>query len=77
MSTWGARHGLPGYDSLRTGLTFVAVQKMLWTDSNDSSTWKHKRRGSVLGLWHSIKMAIYDDACNRGYLDTLRSNHAT
>jgi len=67
-STWGRRRGLPGYDEFRTGLTFSDVQSMLWSESEDSADWRYKRRGTVLGLWHSIKQDLYNEAVSRGYL---------
>jgi hypothetical protein len=66
-SSWGARHGLPGYDRFRTGLTFGEVSQMLWTPSDDPRDWKRRSRGSVLGLWHSMKLALYEEAVARGY----------
>lgn len=66
-SSWGKRNNLPGYDTFRTGLDFATVQKMLWTSSEDPRDWKHKRRGTVLGLWHDLKLALYYDAIARGY----------
>jgi len=63
-STYGARHGLAGYDAFRTGLRFATVQQMLRVESDDPSCWRQKSRGCVLGLWHSLKMALYDQACD-------------
>jgi hypothetical protein len=58
-STYGARHGLVGYDRFRTGLCFATVSQMLRVESDDPSDWRQKSRGCVLGLWHSLKMALY------------------
>ena len=66
-SSWGARHGLPGFDRFRTGLTFSDVQKMLYVESDDPKHWRCKRRGTVLGLWHDLKLALYEEATRRGY----------
>jgi hypothetical protein len=63
-STYGARHGLEGYDAFRTGLRFATVQGMLRVESEDPRDWRHKSRGCVLGLWHSLKMALYGQACD-------------
>lgn len=55
-SRFGARRGEPEYDLFRTGLTFRSVRRMLWVNDEDSSRWKRKSRGVVLGLWHAIKL---------------------
>lgn len=65
MSTWGRRHGLPDYDSFRTGLTFGAVKRLMF-DAHERHTeetpWRYKRRGTVLGLWHDLKLQLYYQA---------------
>jgi hypothetical protein len=43
------------YDEMRTGLTYSCIYSMLWSASEDPSTWRYKRRRTILGLWHSIK----------------------
>lgn len=48
------------YQEFRTGLTFKDVFYMLWSWDSDSSTWKYKRRNTVLGKWHQIKKEMYD-----------------
>jgi hypothetical protein len=63
-STYGQRHGLSGYDAFRTGLRFAQVQQMLRVESSDPHDWRQKSRGCVLGLWHSLKMALYDRSCD-------------
>ena len=64
-STYGQRHGLAGYDTFRTGLRFATVQAMLRVESEDPADWRQKSRGCVLGLWHSIKLALYGQMCER------------
>lgn len=51
----------PPYDDFRTGLTFADVRQMLWSYDPDPSTWRHKRRHTVLGLWRQIKREMYDE----------------
>jgi hypothetical protein len=61
-SQWGARSGGrygAEYDRFRTGLTYNDVRQMLWSSNDDSSTWRHKRRGTVLGFWHQLKLALW------------------
>ncbi len=64
-SNWGKRHGLPGFDKLRTGLDYQTVYTMLMT----STRHKARRRGSVLGFWHELKLQFYEQAVDCGYLD--------
>lgn len=58
-SRWGSTHGLDGYDEFRTGLTFAAVKRMLYAHNPDPSTWRYRRRGTVLGFWHSLKLQLW------------------
>jgi hypothetical protein len=62
-SSWGKRHGLPKYDKFRTGLSYDVVYEMLKT----SEKHKGKRRGSVLGFWHELKLQFYERAVDLGY----------
>jgi hypothetical protein len=59
VSQWGATHGLPGYDEFRTGLTFRDVKRMLYVHNADSSKWRYRRRGTVLGFHHALKLQLY------------------
>ena len=63
MSTWGKKNNLPGYDKFKTGLTYAEVYEMLRTSKKHS----HKRRRTVLGFWHEIKMELYNRAVDQGY----------
>ena len=47
------------YGDLKTGLTYKEVRNMLWVNSDDYKDWKYKRRNTVLGLWHSIKIELW------------------
>lgn len=49
------------YEDLRTGFSFEDVRDMLWTSDNDSSMWKNKSRGVVLGFWRELKRGIWRD----------------
>jgi hypothetical protein len=42
------------YDDFRTGLTYHDVYMMLWDR-------KYKRRHTVLGKWHQIKLEMWDE----------------
>jgi hypothetical protein len=68
-SSYGRRHDLPGYDKFKTGLAYRDVVSMLWSSSDDPKEWRRKSRGSVLGLWHRIKMSYYEEAVGRGLLN--------
>ncbi|HEY5955775.1 MAG TPA: hypothetical protein VIV60_04445 [Polyangiaceae bacterium] len=65
MSKWGAKNGLPGYDEFRTGLTYRDVWEMFRDDNDDRGTWRYKRRGTVLGHWHEIKLQLYNQMLDR------------
>jgi hypothetical protein len=58
-SKYGAKHGLPGYDSFRTGLTYQDIWEMMRSESDDPADWKYKSRGVILGMWHELKMQLY------------------
>lgn len=58
-SSFGRKRGMVGYDEFRTGLTYRDVWEMLRDDSEDPSRWKHKSRGTVLGLWHELKLQMW------------------
>lgn len=49
------------YERFRTNLTFGLVRKMLWVNNPDPTTWRYKRRGSVLGFWRMLKQAMYQE----------------
>lgn len=49
------------YQELKTGLDFGAVKDMLWIQDSDPAFWRHKGRGSVLGLWYEIKRGMWAD----------------
>ena len=64
-SRWGRKNDLPGYDELKTGLTYHDVYTML----RHSEKHSNKRRGSVLGFWHELKLQLYEQALDRGYVE--------
>lgn len=51
---------MPGYDEFRTGLTYRDVLAMLRAAD------RHRRRGSVLGFWHEVKLQLYEQAVDLG-----------
>lgn len=66
-SLWGEKNDLPGYDAFRTGLSYRMVWEMMRDESDDPSKWKYKRRGTVLGMWHELKLQMYYQAVDKGY----------
>jgi hypothetical protein len=62
-SSWGKKNDLPGYDKFRTGLTYQDVLEMVKV----SKKHKQRGRGSVLGLFHEIKLQLYYQAVDAGY----------
>jgi hypothetical protein len=67
-SKWGAKNGLPGYDSFRCGLSYQQAFEMLKDNHADSKLWKYKRRGTVLGFMHQWKLEQYHRAVEAGLL---------
>jgi len=54
------------YDAFRSGLTYAEVYAQFWVDDDDPSTWCNKRRRTVLGRWHELKLDLWTehlDAC--------------
>ena len=49
------------YKRVRTGFSYQDVYKMLWVGNPDSSTWRYKRRNTILGVWHAIKQSIWKE----------------
>jgi hypothetical protein len=47
------------YETFRTGLTFREVRRVLWVNNDDRSTWRYKRRRTVLGFWHQLKLQLW------------------
>lgn len=66
------------YGQTRTGLSYRDVWLMLW----HATEFRYKRRGTVLGLWHSIKKSeVYPreadlvDCANMYHLWVLPEGH--
>lgn len=55
MSRFGASRGCPDYDRFRTGLNYRAVRAMV-------PAGRYRRRGTVLGLWHQLKLEMFEYA---------------
>lgn len=53
------------YQQFRTGVTFADAKRMLWSNSEDRSQWKHSRRGSVLGYMRALKLQLWEEFCAR------------
>lgn len=57
------------YRDFRTGFTYSDIYQLLWVDSEDASLWRYKRRHTVLGFWHALKLDAWNDhlsACQAG-----------
>jgi len=48
------------YKRFTTGFKYHEVYLMYWSPDRDSSTWKYKRRNTVLGKWHEIKKDMWN-----------------
>jgi len=67
------------YRNFRTGLGFADVREMLWVDSDDPKEWRYKRRHTVLGLWHAIKIEMWLSHvhhCREGINETMETHNA-
>lgn len=57
------RHCVCGafYADMHTGLTFAEVRQMLRDvpDRDGRWAWRQKRRSSVLGYWHELKLSMW------------------
>lgn len=49
------------YADFRTGETFGSIRSSMWIDNPDSSTWRYKRRGGVLGAWRQLKLRMWSE----------------
>lgn len=49
------------YNDLRTGFTFNDIVQMLFSYDEDSSTWRYRRRNTILGKWHQIKQEFWKE----------------
>ncbi len=47
------------YDKLRTGYTYQDIFAMFWSGNDDPRTWVNKRRNTILGRWHQIKVSMW------------------
>jgi hypothetical protein len=74
MSKYGAKHNMPGYDAFSTGLCYKDVWEMLRDDSEDRTKWRYKSRGVVLGKWHELKLQLYEQAVDCGYMNKRESS---
>lgn len=54
------------YRRFPTGLTFAEVRVMLWSPEDDPNTWRYKRRRTVLGYWHMLKLEWWKYHIDRG-----------
>ena len=49
------------YNEFRTGFLYVDIYQMFWEPEHDPSKWKYKRRNTILGRWHQIKLEMWND----------------
>lgn len=48
-----------GYDAFRIGLTFRQARRMMFVHTDESTEWRYKRRGSVLGFMFQLKQQMW------------------
>lgn len=51
------------YRDFRTGYRYRDVFEMLKDYSEDPADWRYKRRHTVLGYWHQIKLEMWEAHC--------------
>lgn len=49
------------YKDFHTGYTFQDVYDMYWSADPDPATWNYKRRNTILGQWHELKIALWGE----------------
>ena len=47
------------YKDFRTGFNYSEIYQMYWVPDQDSSKWVYKRRNTILGKWHQIKLELW------------------
>lgn len=68
-SRWGKENGVEdcpvcglSYDSFHSEFRYYRdVRMLLWVGVPNYAEWKYKRRNTVLGLWHQLKMAYWKE----------------
>jgi hypothetical protein len=55
----GGRVPRKDWRAFKTGMSYRDVYYMLSSPDPDTSTWHYKRRGTVLGMWHAIKLEMW------------------
>jgi hypothetical protein len=62
----GGRVSRAEWRRFKTGMSYRDVYSMLWSaDASAPETWHYKRRGTVLGMWHRIKLEMWAHANQR------------
>lgn len=46
---------------MRTGLCYRDVFEMFWVGHDDATLWVNKRRNTILGRWHQIKLEMWSE----------------
>lgn len=49
------------YADFRTDTTYANVWQQFWSGNDDPNTWRNKRRNTVLGRWHELKMMLWNE----------------
>jgi len=52
------------YSKFKTGFSFGEIVSMLWVDDPDPARWRQKRRRSILGFWHQLKLEMWQQHCH-------------
>jgi len=49
------------YQDFRTGFTYADVYSLLWVGDDDPAAWRYKRRHTILGKWHQMKLEMWSE----------------
>ena len=60
------------YKNFRCSLrTKEEVYAQMFVHSEDSSKWRYKRKGGILGYWHMVKQREWQQHLNECYFDAI------
>jgi len=64
------------YKNFRCSLrTKEEVYDQMFVHDNDSTKWRYKRKGGILGYWHMIKQREWRQHLNECYSDSIDVEH--
>jgi hypothetical protein len=49
------------YTDFSTGYTYQDIYDMFWSTDSDPASWSYKRRNTILGQWHELKISLWGE----------------